>query len=115
MLIFQQPHTPAITLVTKLLTDAGFQVIHTFDLQSACGDEQNAICPHHGTAPCTCQLTILFVYEPDYQPIGLMLHSYANQTTLAVVDTPQQRANPQLEMKVMKTISSNTWIASVAL
>ena len=104
MLVWRQEYERAITLVTKRLGGAGFQVVRTFDLKSACAD-QSGICPHHGTAPCNCQMAILLVYGATPQPGTLMVHGCGDQTSFSLVDIPQQPTDPEMELVILRALS----------
>ncbi len=108
MLIVRQRYEEAIAQATQLLIEAGLQVVRTFDLRSACADQPGGVCPHHGTAPCNCQLAVLLVYGQAETPAALMVHSCDDQTWFSVVNVPQQRADPQLESTIVQAMSPIT-------
>jgi hypothetical protein len=44
------------------------------------------------------------VYKIDQGPITIIAHGYNGQTWFSVVDTPQQRADPQLEAIIRRLV-----------
>ncbi len=104
MFVLSQTYEAAITQLTQRLGEAGLRVLRTFDLQSACADQPGGICPHHGTAPCNCQMTVLLVYARDGLPVSLVVHGCDGQTWLSVEDVPQQITDPSLEATIMQAL-----------
>jgi len=72
----------SVRWITQQLERAGLRVVKSFDLRSACGSLIDNICPHHGSAPCDCQLIVLLVYGTGKLPVSLILHSHRGQTEL---------------------------------
>ena len=60
---FERLSDQVIAAITTTLSQRGYHVVRSFDLQSArvryAGD---ITCPHHGTSRCTCQYVVLLVY-----------------------------------------------------
>jgi len=75
---------PALDRVTERLTGRGLRVVRSFDLQSACGGLQN-VCPHHGSAPCNCQMVVIVVSLGSYPPVSLVAHSVDGVTDFELV------------------------------
>ena len=88
------------------LTQAGFQVIQTFDLQGTGRMETTCTCAHHGTAQCDCQMVILLVYGMENQPVSLMVHGHNGQTWLSLVELLGQ-ADTHLEAEVCRILTSH--------
>ncbi len=112
MLVWRQEYERAITQATQRLARAGMEVVRTFDLKSACADP-SGVCPHHGTAPCNCQMAILLVYGAASQPATLMVHGCDEQTSFSLVDVPQQPTDPETEMAILRAISFDNLPLSV--
>jgi hypothetical protein len=109
MFVLYQEYEAAIAQIIRLLARSKLQVTRTFDLKSACADRPGGICPHHGTAPCTCQMTVLLIYDQNDEsgaPVGLTVHGCDGQTWLSGVDIPQQQADPQLETRIIGALMS---------
>ena len=70
------------------LETAGLRVIRTFDLQEARLVQSDCPCPHHGTAECNCQMSILLVYQGEQPPASLLIHSFQETTWLSLLDSP---------------------------
>jgi hypothetical protein len=90
----------AIEDLTRRLKEANFQVVRTFDLQTAripVSVERLCACPHHGTKACGCQLVVLLVYAESPTPTSLVVHGHKERTWFELVDTPEQRADPLLK------------------
>ena len=82
--------------LSKQLEDLGLRVVRSFDLKSACASYPDMICPHHGDAPCDCQMVILLVYGAETTPASVVLHSYRGNTDIELVDTPENRSDKRL-------------------
>ncbi len=112
-LILEQPCEAAIDWVVRQIRNTGLKVVRTFDLQAARHDHAGCPCPHHGTEQCDCQMVVLLVYGSsgqktnNRQPVSIMAHGYNGQTWFSVVDTPQQRADPGLEIAIRQAIVPN--------
>ena len=87
----------AVEQVSQRLTDDGFQIVRSFDLQTARSAHTNCSCPYHGTDECDCQMIVLLVYDKQAQPLTLVAHSQDGKTHFELVDSPEQ--NPQREIK----------------
>ncbi len=105
MFVLSQAYETAITQLTHHLGEAGLHVLRTFDLKSACADQPGGICPHHGTAPCNCQMTILLIYAHDGLPVSLAVHGCDGQTWLSVEDGPQQPSDSHLAAALMQALA----------
>ena len=83
---FERLSDQVIAAITTTLSQRGYQVVRSFDLQSARANHLgDCPCPHHGTALCTCQYVVLLVYPltragQANPPHVLTLHTY-EQTT----------------------------------
>jgi len=60
---FERLSDEVIEAVTATLSQCGYRVVRSFDLQSGRANHiEDCPCPHHGTAHCTCQYVVLLVY-----------------------------------------------------
>jgi len=89
--------------VTQNLEGTGLRVVRSFDLHSACASFTDNICPHHGTAPCDCQLVILLIYGAG-APVSLTLHSHRGQTELQWDEAPDARPSPEWQAFFLKAL-----------
>jgi len=105
LLTLQSDSQIAIEQSIRQLNRAGLQVLRSFDLKVARGAHVGCTCPHHGTDQCDCQLVVLLVYQQDSPPATLVVHGYDRQTQVVLVDTPDQRPNPQLVNSIMQAFS----------
>jgi hypothetical protein len=103
-LILEQSCDEAVAWVTDQVSGVGLQVLRTFDLQDTRHDPAECPCPHHGTEQCDCKMVVLLVYGIDYQPVSLVAHSHDGRTWISLIDTPQQRANPNLERAIRQAL-----------
>ena len=87
----------AVEQVSRRLKEDGFQIIRSFDLQTARTAHSNCKCPYHGMEECDCQMIVLLVYDKHGQPLTMMAHSQDGKTHFELVDSPEQR--PQREIK----------------
>ena len=85
-----------ISRFSKQLEAVGLRVVRSFDLKSACASYPDLICPHHGDAPCDCQMVVLLVYGTKSTPASVVLHSHRGQTDVDLVDTPNNRPDKNL-------------------
>jgi hypothetical protein len=79
----------AIGAITTVLERRGYQVIRSFDLQSALSYHvEHCPCPHHGSEECTCQYVVLLAYpragNARVPPRVLTAHSYGQLTQVAL-------------------------------
>jgi hypothetical protein len=93
----------AVVQVMGFLREVNFQVIRTFDLQSACAKHQNGL-THHDTAPSDPQMTVLMVYGQDSDPVTLKVQGAEGHIWLSLVDTPQQSVDPVLEADIIRVV-----------
>lgn len=107
-LILEQPCNEAVAWIIRQVSNAGLQVLRTFDLQDARHDPAECPCPHHGTERCDCQMVVLLIYKDDYQPVSLVAHSHDGRTWFSLVDTPQQRADPWLQRTILQALPSES-------
>ncbi|GAB4577449.1 MAG: hypothetical protein Fur0022_01800 [Anaerolineales bacterium] len=94
-----------IQQVTQDLEKARLRVVRSFDLRSACGSLDGNVCPHHGTAPCDCQLVVLLVYGVGATPASLLLHSHRGQTEIQCDETPEARPNSELKAQIYRVLN----------
>jgi hypothetical protein len=109
-LSLEQPCNEAITWAVSRVKRAGLQVLRTFDLQDARHTHTECPCPQHGTEHCDCQMVVLLVFADDRQPVSLMAHSQDGKTWFSMVDTPQQRADPYLEMTIRRALAPQSLV-----
>jgi hypothetical protein len=92
--------------IRQVLHDAGFRIEQSFDLRSALALIPNCTCPHHGTALCDCQYSVMLVYGPDSSvPITLVTHGRDEQCWLALADPPDGRAASGLEAEIVQALA----------
>jgi len=83
---FERLSDQVIAVITTTLSQRGYRVVCSFDLQSARASHiEDCPCPHHGTSLCTCQYMVLLVYPfaragQANPPRVLTAHTY-EQTT----------------------------------
>lgn len=100
ILILDQPCDHAIDSVVRQIRIIGLRVVCTFDLNVARHAQTTCSCPNHGTDQCDCQMVVLLVYGGDGQPVSIVAHGHNGQTWFSLVDTPQQRPDPRLEVAI---------------
>ncbi|HLO14549.1 MAG TPA: hypothetical protein VK206_06960 [Anaerolineales bacterium] len=88
------------TWVNEKLTDAGFRVVPTFDLQIARLAHPDCPCPHHGTDDCSCQMVILLVYGKQTDPATLVIHGQDGKTWISLASPIETRSRQNLESSV---------------
>ena len=98
----------AVLRLTGLLSDAGFQVTRSFDLQDARAElraPEECPCPNHGSAICNCQYVVLIVNKPGEDPSSLVIHGHDDRTLISL-ERREDRAPPEgLEETVRRMVS----------
>ena len=97
-----------IAKITRTLTQQGLRVVRSFDLQSACASFPDLTCPHHGNSPCDCQLIVLLIYGNDPTPASVVLHTHRGKTDVDLVDTPNNRPDPDLVEMIKLVFATGT-------
>ena len=101
----------AVEQVSRRLSDDGFQIVRSFDLQTARSAHTNCSCPYHGTEGCDCQLIVLLVYNQQGQPLTLVAHSQDSKTHFELVESPQQRPQRQTKAAVLQALALEGFVA----
>ena len=97
----------AASLLTGWLSALGLSVVRSFDLQATRSVQENrCVCPHHGTAHCTCQWIVLLVYGTQAESLTLVLDGQENHSWLNVVDQPGQTADLHLAKMIFETVEA---------
>ena len=99
----------AVLRLTSSLSELGYQVTRSFDLQDARAElraPEECPCPHHGSAACTCQYVVLLVNLPGEAPATLVIHGHDNRTLVSV----ERRGDPSppvegLEQTIRRLVS----------
>lgn len=76
------------------LRGQGWQVVRSFDLQTARQAHTACTCPHHGTRQCDCRMSVFLLYGEVNPPLTLIAHGRDGLTELALVDDPAQNSSP---------------------
>ncbi|HUF39377.1 MAG TPA: hypothetical protein VMN57_12705 [Anaerolineales bacterium] len=105
--IYYSDGETVIRQAAESLEAAGLRVFKTFDLRSACASFTDNNCPHHGSAPCDCQLVVLLIYGPDDPPISLVLHSHRGLTELQWDEAPESRPNPAGQAFIVQVLNGS--------
>ncbi len=111
-LILYEDCNQMIKTATHLLTHAGFTVVASFDLQTACAKPMGCTCPQHGTDFCTCQFAILLVYGEDAIPASLVLQGNDERTEFSIVEIPGQAISPAFKAKIMSTLHPSNFLST---
>jgi copper chaperone len=78
----------AVAAVVDALTRCGYRVVRSFDLAEAAAAHPGCVCPHHGTALCTCRYLTLAAYPvaPETgSTLVLALHSHDRTTFMSLL------------------------------
>jgi hypothetical protein len=103
---FHMDSETALARLDHQLARRGLRVVRSFDLQSACASQPGQVCPHHGDAPCDCQMVILLVYGAQAAPASVVLHSHRGMTDIDLVDTPGNRPDTDLVEEIQAAFLS---------
>ena len=91
--------------VSQQLTNLGFRVVQTFDLQVARLAHTDCPCPHHGTDHCNCQMIVLLVYRKQHEdPATLVIHGQDSKTWLSLANPILQHAYRNLEAVIQRAL-----------
>lgn len=90
--------------VEQQLTEAGFRVMQTFDLQAVRLAHADCTCPHHGTDRCNCQMGVFLVYGKQAGPATLVIHGQDGKTWLSLANPTRQRAEQHLEAIIKRVL-----------
>lgn len=106
-LVFDVDSATAVPAATAALTQRGLYVVRSFDLRSALVAQSECQCPHHGTAQCTCQFTILLVYGDAPQPVTLTIHCRDRHsgTQAQIVPDPAALSDPHLAGQILRVLA----------
>ena len=72
--------------LSKTLHNMGFEVMRSFDLQTArrgLRDPNGCSCPNHGMSKCDCQYVVLLVSNRGGEPVAVVAHGHDNRTLLS--------------------------------
>lgn len=101
-----------VPLVCRELSAAGFRVEQSFDLRSALDLVPDYACPHHGTALCDCQYSVLLVYGQAPAPVSLIVHGHDRQCWIVVADDPNGHAASRLAANIVRSLAAAHVIAT---
>ena len=104
-LVLKKECGEAVGWLSERLSQAGLQVVQTFDLQAARAPHGPCPCPNHGTQLCDCQMVVLLVYENGGAPASLVAHGRDGQTWFTLVDSPQQRVEARFEAAILDALA----------
>ena len=99
-LTLDQTYEQVDVWIREKLSQAGFCVVQTFDLQIARLAHPDCTCPNHGTDACSCQLVILLVYGKQADPATLVIHGQDEKTWVALATPIEVRSRHSLEATV---------------
>ncbi len=103
--IFFSDCETVIRQVSENLEAIGLRVVRSFDLRAACASSADNVCPHHGTAPCDCQLVVLLIYGFGTTPVSLILHSHREQTEMQWDEAPNARPSPEGQAFILQAMN----------
>ena len=103
-LTLEQPCEKVLQWTNEQLTRTGLRTLQTFNLNTALAGTSNCICPDHGTGKCDCQMVILLIYEPSWEPVTLILHGNHGQTWLSFAETSTARPNSRLADSIQQLL-----------
>ena len=103
-LVLDQTCDQVLARVNGQLTNAGFRVVQTFDLQVARLAHPDCPCPHHGTNDCNCQMVVLLIYRNQDEPATLVIHGQDGKSWVSVAGPVGKRANQHLEAAIRRAL-----------
>jgi len=93
----------AQALISLQLVAHGLYVTATFELDSSCASFTQDKCPHHGTGPCKCRLSVLQIYDGKSGSLQLILHEFDGKTEF-ILDQEGCSDHADLESRVKQAI-----------
>jgi hypothetical protein len=105
-LMLDRPCKDAVDWAIKQVSHAGLSVMCTFDLQTARHPQAGYLCPQHGMEPCDCQMVVLLIYRSEPKPLTMIVHGSGQKSWFSIVNTPQQRAEPNLKAFICHLLES---------
>ena len=103
--VFHKSFDKTVRWAILKLKQGGFQVVRTFDLQTARAAHLDYSCPKHGSTECNCQMVVLLVYLGDTSPETLVIHGNDQTSWFYIMKTPSQSAGLQLESTIQDMLS----------
>jgi hypothetical protein len=101
------PCDKSVAAVCQSLSAAGLRVEQSFNLHAALALFPNCTCPHHGTAMCDCQYTVLLVYGQALSaPVTVVVHGHDNRSWITVSDPPNGWAPEGLSLGIVQTLAA---------
>jgi hypothetical protein len=101
----QSDYKEVLAQLVQRLTDAGLQVMCSFDKQIANPDCANTLCPYHVKSTCEHHLVVLLVYGAGRPPVTLLSQGCNWLTRFSLANTPQQPVDPELEATITAALA----------
>ncbi|MEW6578737.1 MAG: hypothetical protein AB1435_06030 [Chloroflexota bacterium] len=95
-----------IAEICRELSAAGFHVAQSFDLRSARALFPDYACPHHGTALCDCQYSVLLIYGQATAPETLIVHGHDVWCRILLADNPHREATSHLASEIAQVLAA---------
>jgi hypothetical protein len=92
-----------LALISLQLVAHGFYVVQTFKIDSSCASFSQDICPHHGSGPCECRMSVLQVYDEKSGALHLILHEFDMKTEITLVQNDRSK-HSDLESRVKQAL-----------
>ena len=105
-LIVEQNCEQVLRSINVSLTEAGFRVVQTFDVQIARHAHMGCQCPNHGTTNCNCQMVVLLVYGKQEDPATLILYSEEGTTGISLAAPAGDHATQNLGGSIRRALIS---------
>ena len=95
-----------VPVIGRELEAAGLRVERSFDLRSALAQVPTCTCPHHGTARCDCEYSVLLVYGPASTPVSLIVHGHDRRCWITLADDPNGQIVPGLAARIVQVLAA---------
>lgn len=93
----------ALALVALQFVANGLYVAKSFEIDSSCAPITEQICPHRGTGPCECRLSVLQVHDEETGSLHLVLHGYEEKTEF-FIDPQESSGCTDFEYRVKRLL-----------
>lgn len=105
LLSVKGPCKQIIDSIIAVLLEAGYQVSHTFSLQSAIGEGISCSCSYQA-GNCDCGMDVFLVYGSVPLPATLVAHSYDGRTWFSLANTADEAMSPELGQRIQSILAA---------
>ena len=101
------PWQSVLQRLVRTLREKGFETRRTFDLQLArklLRSSEEEPCPHHGTAPCSCQYLVLQIGGHGRRLSAVVIHGYDRATSITFLAGTAEEERQDMAVAVYEAL-----------